>query len=57
MAMMIKRKEGKKMNTIIKFYIRKYIYKKLEEVEKQEKNNTSVNDILYDWVNSSSVEF
>lgn len=57
MAMMIKRKEGKKMNTIIKFYIKKYIYKKLEEVKKQENNKTSVNDILYDWVNSSSVEF
>lgn len=45
------------MNTIIKFYIKKYIYKKLEEVKKQENNKTSVNDILYDWVNSSSVEF
>lgn len=45
------------MNTIIKFYIRKYIYKKLDEVGKQENNKTSVNDILYDWVNSSSVDF
>ena len=45
------------MNTIIKFYIRKYICKKLDEVGKQENNKTSVNDILYDWVNSSSVEF
>jgi hypothetical protein len=45
------------MNTIIKFYIKKYIYKKLDEVEIQENNNASVNDILYDWVNSSNVEF
>ena len=45
------------MKKIIKFYIKKYIYKKLDEVQKQEDNDTSVNDILYDWVNSSSVEF
>lgn len=45
------------MNTIIKYYIKKYIYKKLEEVEKQENNETSTNEILEDWVNSSSVVF
>lgn len=45
------------MNTIIKYYIKKYIYKKLDETREQENNDTSVNDILYEWVNSSSVVF
>ncbi|WP_286312734.1 hypothetical protein [Thomasclavelia cocleata] len=45
------------MDTIIKFYIKKYLYKKLDEIQKQNNEDTSVNDILYDWVNSSSVEF
>lgn len=45
------------MKTIIKYYIKKYIYKKLDERRKQENNKTSVNDILEEWVNSSSVEF
>lgn len=58
MAMMIRRKEGKKnMNTIIKYYIKKYIYKKLDEIREQENNETSTNEILEEWVNSSSVEF
>lgn len=45
------------MKTIIKYYIKKYIYKKLDETRKQENNDPSVNEILKDWVNSSIVEF
>lgn len=45
------------MKTIIKFYVKQYIYKKLNKTEKQEENETSVNDILEEWVNSSSVTF
>lgn len=45
------------MNTIIKYYIKKYIYKKLDEIREQENNETSTNEILEEWVNSSSVEF
>lgn len=45
------------MNTIIKYYLKKYIYKKIDETKKQENNETSTNEILEEWVNSSSVEF
>lgn len=45
------------MNTVIKYYIKKYIYKKIDEMEKQNNDTPSVNDILEEWVNSSSVEF
>ena len=45
------------MNTIIKFYIKKYIYKKLDEAEKQINIDTTVNDILEEWANSSSSIF
>lgn len=33
------------------------MYKRLDKTEIQEENETSVNDILYDWVNSSSITF
>lgn len=45
------------MKTIIKFYIKKYIYKKLDEMETQKNNEPSTNAILEDWVNSSKIEF
>lgn len=45
------------MKTIIKYYIKKYIYKKLDEMETQKNNEPSTNEILEDWVNSSSVVF
>ena len=50
-------KEGDIINTIIKYYIKKYIYKKIDEAKKQENNDTSVNDILEEWVSSSSITF
>lgn len=40
---------------IITLFIKNYINKKM--ADKYEDETQTVNDILYDWVNSSSVEF
>jgi hypothetical protein len=45
------------MNTIIKFYIKKYIYKKIDRAKKQINIDTTVNDILEEWANSSTSIF